>query len=65
MTIFDKKFKSNIKDVKSLIKQSQKYEEKQMNNLAKKMRIVIDSPEYLILWDYIYNDSDWTFKYSK
>ena len=61
----NKKYKSSIKDVRGLIKASMKYQDRQIENLAEKLSIEKDSPEYEILWDHIMNGSDWMIEFVK
>lgn len=59
----NKKHKTDISRIRSLIKDSYKYQDKLINHLATKLSIEKGSAEYDILWDYIMNDSKWMIEY--
>lgn len=61
----EKKWKIKINKTKVEINQLQVQQEEIVSSLAKKMKIAEDTEDFQILWDHIYNDSEWMITYEK
>jgi RNAse (barnase) inhibitor barstar len=59
----DKKFTDEIRKARFEIDTLAKRQEHIVNELSKTLGITNDSEEYDILWDHLYNGSDWTVEY--
>ena len=58
-----KKHQKSIKVFKKIITQNREIEDRLFAALASKMMLTASEQE--ILWDHIYNDSDWTVEFEK
>jgi hypothetical protein len=61
----EKKWKIKINKTKVEINQLQVQQDEIVSSLAKKMKIAEDTEDFEILWDHIYNDSEWMITYEK
>lgn len=61
----EKKWKIKINKTKVEINQLQVQQDEIVSSLAKKMKIAEDTEDFEILWDHIYNDSEWMITYKK
>jgi hypothetical protein len=61
----EKKWKIKINKTKVEINQLQVQQDEIFSSLAKKMKIAEDTEDFEILWDHIYNDSEWMITYEK
>ena len=61
----EKKWKIKINKTKVEINQLQVQQDEIFSSLAKKMKIAEDTEDFEILWDHIYNDSEWMITYKK
>jgi hypothetical protein len=61
----EKKWKSKINKTKVEIDQLHVQQEEIVSSLAKKMKIAEGTEDFQILWDHIYNDSEWMITYEK
>jgi len=59
----DKKFTDEIRKAQFEIDVLNKRQEHIVNELAKTLSIVDGTEEYDILWDHIFNGSDWMVEY--
>jgi hypothetical protein len=59
----DKKFTDEIRKAQFEIDTLSKRQEHIVQELAKKLGIVDGTQEYDLLWDHIFNGSDWTVEY--
>jgi hypothetical protein len=61
----EKKWKIKINKTKVEINQLQVQQDEIFSSLAKKMKIAEGTEDFQILWDHIYNDSEWMITYEK
>lgn len=61
----EKKWKIKINKTKVEINQLQVQQDEIVSSLAKKMKIAEDTEDFEILWDHIYNDTEWMITYKK
>ena len=61
----EKKWKIKINKTKVEINQLQVQQDEIFSSLAKKMKIAEDTEDFEILWDHIYNDSEWMITFEK
>jgi hypothetical protein len=61
----EKKWKSKINKTKVEIDQLHVQQEEIVSSLAKKMKIAEGTEDFQILWDHIYNDSEWMITFEK
>lgn len=59
----EKKFTDEIRKAQFEIDTLAKRQEHIVNELSKTLGITNDSEEYDILWDHLYNGTDWTVEY--
>jgi hypothetical protein len=59
----DKKFTDEIRKAQFEIDTLSKRQEHIVNELSKTLSITDGSDEYDILWDHLYNGTDWTVEY--
>lgn len=59
----DKKFTDEIRKAQFEIDTLSKRQEHIVNELSKTLGITDGSDEYDILWDHLYNGTDWTIEY--
>lgn len=59
----DKKFTDEIRKAQFEIDVLNKRQEDIVNELSKTLGITNGSEEYDILWDHLYNGTDWTVEY--
>jgi len=59
------KFKKDIAFIKDVYKTHDDIQEFLITTLATRLDIAFNSTDYLILCDYIYNDSDWMVEFKK
>ena len=65
MITLDQKHKKDVEAAKTAIKGLTVIEDFVMGALATKLNIEEGTEEYDSLWDHVFNDTDWTVKYSK
>ena len=61
----EKKWNIKINKTKVEINQLQVQQDEIVSSLAKKMKIAEDTEDFEILWDHIYNDTEWMITYKK
>jgi hypothetical protein len=61
----EKKWNSKINKTKVEIDQLHVQQEEIVSSLAKKMKIAEGTEDFQILWDHIYNDSEWMITFEK
>lgn len=60
----DSKFKDRVDRTKHEIAVLRNRQEFLAQELAVELNVPYESPEYEILWDHIFNDTDWTVTYT-
>ena len=61
----DKSFKDRVKRFQSILKTQDNENDKAFKFLCKDMKIKLNSEEETILWDHIFNGSNWMVEYVK
>jgi hypothetical protein len=58
-----KKYKKDIEFIRDVYKTHDTLQEFLITTLASRLEITKNSNDYVTLWDYIYNNSDWMIKF--